>query len=424
MRLLTANDPPTGFPASWYAETAEPPPEQPPLRGGARCDLCIVGGGYTGLTAALRARALGLDVVLVEARRMGWGASGRNGGQVAGDPRVDLVTLERRHGADAARAQWDLSRAALAECRRLVDAHAPEAGWRPGVAAFYRTEAAADAARRYADHLAARHGHDADAPLDRDAARALSGSEVFAGGVLHRDHGHLHPLRLAFGVARAALAAGVRVHEGTRAVRLEGTAVVCDGGRVAADRVVLAGNGYLEGFPRPQVMPINNFVVATEPIEGPLAEDVAAHDDRFVVNYWRRSEDGRLLFGGGESYGYRFPSDIRAVVRRPMEAIYPQLRGVRIDYAWGGTLAITRSRMPHMAEIAPGVLSAAGYSGHGVAMACLAGRLAAEASLARSDGWDAMAALPHRPFPGGGALRTPLLAAAMTRYAMRDRLGV
>ena len=427
MSLLTANDPPLGYPDSWYAATAEAPPEQPPLRGEVRCDLCVVGAGYTGLTAALRARALGLDVVLIDARRVGWGASGRNGGQVGADQRVDQVTLERRHGAEAARKLFDLGIEARDECRRLVQAHAPEARWTPGVASFCRSARGAEEARRYAKHLAARYDFHGDEPLDRDAAHDLSGSEVFAGGVLHREAAHIHPLRLAFGLARAALAAGVRVHESTRAARLSDGAkpiVHCDHGRVLADRVILAGNGYLEGFPRPQVMPINNFVVATEPVEGPLTRDVAAYDDRFVVNYWRKSEDGRLLFGGGESYGYRFPKDIAGVVRKSMEAIYPQLRGVDITHAWGGTLAITLSRMPHMAEIAPGVLSAAGYSGHGVAMACLAGRLATEASVARSDGWDAMAALPHRAFPGGAALRTPLLAAAMTWYALRDRLGV
>ncbi|PRY94677.1 gamma-glutamylputrescine oxidase [Hasllibacter halocynthiae] len=425
MKLLYANDPPSGYPASWYAETAEAPPEQPPLRGEVRCDLCVVGAGYTGLAAALAARAKGLDVVLLDARRAGWGASGRNGGQVGTGQRVDQITLEARHGPGAARRLWDLGQDAVAECRRLVEAHAPEACWRPGIAFLARSARAAEEAHRYADHLAARYDYHLDEPLDREAARALSGSEAFAGGSLDRGGAHIHPLRLAFGMARAALAAGVRLHEGTPAHRLSsGPVVHTDRGRVLAERVILAGNGYLEGFGRPQVMPINNFIVATEPLDGPLTEDVAAHDDRFVVDYWRKSEDGRLLFGGGESYGYRFPKDVAALVRRPMEAIYPQLRGVRITHAWGGTLGITISRMPHMAAMAPGVLSAAGYSGHGVAMACLAGRLAAEASAGPSPGWEAMAALPHRAFPGGTAFRTPLLATAMSWYALRDRLGI
>ena len=198
--------------------------------------------------------------------------------------------------------------------------------------------------------------------------------------------------------------------------------------KVTCDRVILAGNGYL-GQLSPKVsakvMPINNFILATEPLgeaaKDILSEPVAVADSRFVVNYWRLSDDNRLLFGGGESYGYRFP-DIVKTVMKPMLAIYPQLRGTRIDHAWGGTLAITMNRMPCLARPAPNVLSASGYSGHGVAMATLCGKLLAEAVAGQAERFDVLATLPQRRFPGGAALRWPLLVLAMTWYSLRDRL--
>jgi gamma-glutamylputrescine oxidase len=203
-----------------------------------------------------------------------------------------------------------------------------------------------------------------------------------------------------------------------------------DAGQVTCDHVILACNGYLAGL-APQVesrvMPINNFIVATEPLgdraAGVLSKPVAVADSRFVVNYWRLSPDGRLLFGGGESYGWRFPDIIRTVTK-PMLEIYPQLRGVKIDHAWGGTLAITMNRMPCFIRPMPGVWSASGYSGHGVALASMAGRVLAEAVAGTMDRFDVMARLPQPRFPGGVALRWPMLVLAMTWYSLRDRLGL
>ena len=207
--------------------------------------------------------------------------------------------------------------------------------------------------------------------------------------------------------------------------------VRCEAGHVEADHLILACNGYHGGLDRAvaaRVMPINNFVVATEPLGARaaevLTEDVGVSDDRFVVNYFRLSHDGRLLFGGGESYGYRFPEDIRAKVRKPMLKVFPHLRDVALDFAWGGTLAITMKRLPHLARLAPNMLTASGYSGHGVGNAVQAGRLLAEAVRGQSAGFDAFAALPCPPFPGAGFGRTPLLSLAMSWFALRDRLGV
>ena len=426
MNLLHANDRPGEHAPSWYAATADAPGPYPELRGTVRADVAVVGGGFTGLSAALALAERGVSVALIDAQRVGFGASGRNGGQVGMGQRVSQPELERRHGADAARALWELGAAAVDKVRALVREHAPDANWRDGVAEVVRKDGF-DAVRREAEHMEQVYGHTLEV-LDREALAALIGSERYAAGALDRVAGHVHPLRLAFGMARSAEAAGARLFERSEAHRVVEGLVQTGRGRIECETVILACNGYLgglDGAVAARVMPINNFVVATEPLgeRMPLAEPIAVADDDFVVNYWRPSEDGRLLFGGGESYGYRFPRDIAAVVRPKLEAVYPQLRGVHIDHAWGGTLAITRSRMPYFVRRG-GVLSASGYSGHGVALACLAGEILAEAARGETRRFDAFASLPAKAFPGGGAMRTPLLAMAMTWYAARDRLGL
>ena len=235
-------------------------------------------------------------------------------------------------------------------------------------------------------------------------------------------------------VSRGAVAdAGAVIHERSRVnsvVKGKKVRIETDGGSVTADHVLLACNGYLGGLDRDiaaHVMPINNFIIATEPLPDDVArdlirDDVAVADSKFVVNYWRLSEDKRLLFGGRENYGYRFPQDIKTFVRKPMLTIYPQLREVRIDYGWGGTLAITRSRMPHFTRLSPNVMSASGYSGHGVAIATLAGKLAAEAIAGQAERFDTFETVPTSKFPGGAALRWPSLILGMLYYSLRDRL--
>ena len=262
----------------------------------------------------------------------------------------------------------------------------------------------------------------------------MIGADAYVGGVLDPRGGNLHPLNYALGLARAAAAAGVRIFETSPVHTIDQKSpakVQTDAGHVIADHVILACNGYLGGLNRKvaaRVMPINNFVIATEPlgarVDEVLRRDVAVADERFVVNYFRLSHDKRLLFGGGESYGYKFPKDITATVRKPMLQIFPSLKDVKIDYAWGGTLAITMRRLPYLARLAPNILSASGYSGHGVGNATHAGYLMAKAIEGDDAGFNTMAALPTQPFPGGAALRNPLLVLAMTWYSMRDRLGV
>ena len=432
MNLLHANDRAGEYPASYYAATVTPLTPFPMLKGQTRADVCIIGGGYTGLSAALHLAQRGYDVVLLEAHRVGFGASGRNGGQVASGQRRDQDDLERLAGKATARILWDMAQDANALVRGLIDKHAMPVTYRPGIAHACWTDAEVGHAHAYAAKMQRDYGYDKLEPLDRAGIQALIGSPVYRGGDLDHGAGHIHPLNYAIGLAQAAAKAGVRIYERSEVHHITHGAkpVVQTGtGAVSCDYLILAGNGYLGGLDRKvaaRVMPINNFIIATEPLgdraHSVLSKPVAAADSKFVVNYWRLSDDNRLLYGGAESYGYRFPNIARAVMK-PMLKVYPHLRDVKIDYAWGGTLAITTNRMPCFARPAKNTLSASGYSGNGVAMATMAGKLMADAIAGQAEQFDVLASLPQANFPGGIAMRWPLLVTAMTWYSLRDRLG-
>ena len=431
--LLSANDRPGKYPASYYAATATPPGPYPAAEGEISCDFCIIGGGFTGLSAALHAAKAGLDVVVLEAQRVGFGASGRNGGQVHGGQRIGQDELEAMVGVGRARVLWDLALESVDLTLDLAARHAPDAGYVSGIIEADHKARFVAHSHAYARKLREEYGYDKIRALGREEMRQLVGSPAYFGGTLDMGGGHLHPLRYAFGLAQAAARAGVRIYEQSRVREVrqgEPVQVRTEKAQIRARHLLWACNGYL-GHVEPKiaarVMPINNFIVATEPLDEAFAQSLirdnhAVADSKFVINYYRLSEDRRMLFGGGESYGYRFPADIAAKVRKPMEQIYPQLKGVKIDYAWGGTLGITMKRLPHFARLAPNVLTASGYSGHGVALATLGGKLAAEAVAGQAGRFDIFAELPAPRFPGGAALRTPLLVLAMVWYALRDRL--
>ncbi len=434
MNLLYANDKRGEYPPSWYAATATPCAPYPTLKGDHKADVCVVGAGYTGLSAALHLAQAGRSVILLDAQRVGFGASGRNGGQLGSGQRVEQDGLEKMLGADHAATLWQMGEEAKALVKGLIADHNIDCHLKPGVAWTASSDKDVRHLHEHAAHLSERYGYDQIETLDHAALQDVCPSPDYRGGILDMGAAHLHPLNLALGLARAAVDAGVQIFERAAVHTIdEGPKVTLhtDGGRVVADHVVLACNGYLGGLNRKvaaRVMPINNFIAATEPlgdrIKDVLPRDVAVADSRFVVNYFRLSQDGRLLFGGGESYGYRFPEDIAAKVRGPMSVIFPQLKDVRIDYAWGGTLAITLKRLPYLARVSGNILSASGYSGHGVGTATHAGQLIARAIQGDGDGFDTMAAIPATPFPGGAALRSPLLALAMSWYSLRDRLGI
>ncbi|MCK0207560.1 FAD-binding oxidoreductase [Starkeya koreensis] len=422
----------TDHPASWYAATAHPLPAFPSLAGTVRADVCVIGGGYTGLSAALHLAEAGLDVVLLEAGRVGSGASGRNGGQIHTGQRRDQDWLEAHVGLDDAKALWRLAEDAKALLHDLIARHAIDCDLRPGLVIADHKPAYVAHSHAYARKLNEVYDYPHAAPLSREELRAMVGSDAYYGGMIDHGGGHLHPLNLALGLARAAAGAGARLFERSRALRIEEGAkvrVVTAAGAVEADFVLECGDGLQDGLDRrvdTHVMPICNYIAATEPLGARAREiisnDAAVADSRFVVNYYRLSGDGRLLFGGGESYRRGLRPNPGDFVRPYMLKIFPQLADARIDYGWGGILGITMTRMPFVRKLSPRVLTAAGYSGQGVMLAPYFGRLLAQAVKGQLGEFDLLARLPVPAFPGGPLMRWPLLVAGMSYYALRDRL--
>lgn len=417
---------------SYYAATAKGLTERPRLTESLDCDVCVVGGGFTGLSAALHLAEGGYSVVLLEAQRLGWGASGRNGGQLGSGQRKPPSVLAQMMGPGDARLLWDLAEEAKALVKERIARYAIDCDLKPGILNCAYKAGDADWLKAQAEALTRDYGYEEIAYLDRQALGERLGSDIYFGGNLDRGAGHLHPLNYALGLARAAEEAGARLFEDSAALAIEGTAkpvARTAKGEVRAGHLVIACNGYLDKLePRiaANIMPINNFVLATEPLgeDGARAlirDDVAVCDTKFVVDYYRLSADKRLLFGGGESYSPRLPRDLKAFVRRYMLRVFPQLSATRIDYAWGGTLAITMNRLPDFGRLEGNVFYAQGFSGHGVALTSLAGKLIAEALAGTAERFDVFARVPTRTFPGGTLLRWPGLVAGMLYYSLRDK---
>ena len=432
MDLLTANDKQGRYPNSYYAKNANHILELPSLFSDIEVDVCVVGAGFTGLSAALHLAQSGYSVAIIEAQRIGFGASGRNGGQVSGGQRMDQEGLESMLGDEHARALWDISQQSVDLVREL-SADMNDCGVVDGIIHTAHRERYVSEEHAYSDHLRDKYGYGKIRNLSREETRDLVNSPAYFGGTLDMGAGHIDPLRYAFGLARKCVDLGVMIYEQSKVIDVQSgdpALVKTEGGLVHAKFVVLACNGYLGRLNHrvaARVMPINNFIIATEPMsesaqEALIKNNHAVADSKFVVNYFRFSLDRRLLFGGSESYGYKFPGDITATVRKPMLQIYPQLKDTRIDYAWGGTLGITMNRMPHFERMEGNILSASGYSGHGVAMATMGGKMAADAIRGQAEQFDFMASVPTPRFPGGMMLRSPMLVLAMLWYSMRDRL--
>lgn len=430
--------PPQDYPESYYVATATGMTAHSSLAGEVACDVCIVGGGFTGLSAALHMAERGYSVVLLEANRLGWGASGRNGGQVNSGLRMTPCTLVARFGREEARRLWALAEEAKATVRERIRRHAIPCDYKPGT--LLTAVKHGDLAWMAEDVACLKEVLDyRDVRLvSREETAAMVESGRYHGGVLDSGAGHLHPLTYALGLADAAAAAGARLFENTPVTAIDPgrdsggdrTTVRTAGGAVKARYVLLGCNAYLGRLePRlaAKILPIGSYMLATEPLGEERArrlirDDVAVCDTKFVVSYYRLSADRRLLYGGGETYTGRAPRDLKAFVRTYMLRIFPQLTDVRIDYAWGGQVAITLNRLPHFGRLAPNVYFAQGYSGQGVALASLAGKLVAEAIAGTAERFDIFARIRHRDFPGGARLRRPAAAIGMLYYSLRDRL--
>lgn len=416
----------------YYQATAEPSHETCQPLGDCHVDVAIVGAGYTGLSTALELARRGVDVVVLEAETVAFGASGRNGGQVSTGQRRPQDEIEQRYGHEAAQALWALAEEAKTLVKEHIAANTIDCDLKSGIVEAAHNRRNGEELKAYPEFLQRHYGYEALSFHEGQDFQTKLNSPDYACGTYDADAVHLHPLKYAFGLARAAQKAGARIIENCRVKKLKidsKARLSTPFGVVTADKAVLACNGYLDNLMPSvarRIMPLNNFILATEPLgeraDQLIPSDAAVADTRFVINYFKLSADRRLLFGGGETYGFRFPSDIGAFVRPHMLNAFPNLENCRIDYAWGGTLAITRPRLPLFCRPAPRVLSAGGYSGHGVSIATLAGKLLAEDITAERSRFDIMAQIDPPTFPGGTSLRLPLLWLAMAWYRIRDRL--
>lgn len=415
---------------SYYSATANPAPSRPAAAGEISVDACVIGGGYTGLCAALHLAERGYDTVLLEAERVGFGASGRNGGQINTGLRKNPMDLVALFGRDMAKQMFALAEEARALVRERVARHAIACDLKRGSLYVAHKQRDPEWMAEEVDTFRDVFGYSALRLLSKAELEERLGSRRYFGAIADDGAGHLHPLNYALGLADAAKAAGARICEQSRVTHVAPGEVRTAAARIKARHILLGCNAYLGGLePRiaGRIMPISNYILATEPLADEEAralirDDVAVCDTKFVVDYYRLSADRRLLFGGGETYSAGEPADIAAFVRPYMLKVFPQLAGKRIDHAWGGRLAITMNRLPHLGRLPGDIYFAQGYSGQGVALACLAGKLMAEAIAGSAERFDVFARIPHHSFPGGTLLRYPLLVLGMLWFALRDRL--
>ena len=420
---------------SYYEASAQRPPAAPPLQGAVQADVLVVGGGFAGLSAALELAQKGLSVVLLEADRIGSGASGRNGGQAIVGYASGQGPFEEQLGAADAQRAWDLSVQAVELIEQRIATHGIDCDWQRGYTYVADSAKKARALREeFEDH--SRRGVACTWAEGSDVARFI-GSQRYVAAFRENTSGHLHPLKYALGLARAAQAAGVRVFEHSPVTGLQrGSTLVARTaqGQVSARFGVLAGNCMLPEFgPRvapeiaPRIMPVGTYIVGTEPLDPALCErlipgNAAVCDNNFVLDYFRFSADRRMLFGGRVSYTTMTPPNLKAVMAQRMGAVFPELANVAVPFVWGGFVDISMNRAPDFGRLGDNLYYLQGFSGHGVALTGLAGQLVAEAVAGQAGRFDLFARLQHRAFPGGALLRTPSLALGMLWYRLRDAL--
>jgi gamma-glutamylputrescine oxidase len=419
---------------SYYAASANPSPDRPPLQGSVEADICIVGAGYTGLSSGIALAEAGFKVVVVEQARVGWGASGRNGGQIVHSFSRDIDVIEASYGRKVAEPLGAMLFEGARILRERVAKYHINCDLKEGGIYAAETPRKVDQLREH-KALWEQWGH-RDLSLVEDPAeiRKLVNSDRYTGLLVDRTGGHFHPLNLALGEAAALESLGGVIYENSAVVKIERGAkpvVHTAQGEVRARIVIVACNAYigdLEPALAAKTMPCGTQVIATEPL-GALADtlipsDYCVEDNNFLLDYFRLSGDKRMVYGGGVIYGARDPAHVESIIVPKMLKTFPQLRGVKVDYGWTGNFSLTLSRLPQVGQLSDNIYYSQGCSGHGVTFTHLIGVLLGEAIRGNAERFGAFTQLPHYPFPGGRALRVPFTAAGALWYALRDRLGV
>ncbi|MFI8479157.1 NAD(P)/FAD-dependent oxidoreductase [Pseudomonas sp. NPDC078700] len=423
----------TEYPQSYYAASANPVPARPELNGDVETDVCIVGAGYTGLSTAISLLENGFKVCIVEAAKVGFGASGRNGGQIVNSYSRDIDVIERTVGPKQAQLLGQMAFEGGRIIRERVAKYNIQCDLKDGGVFAANTS-------KHMTHLESqkklweRYGHTQLELMDAKRIREVVATDNYVGGMLDMSGGHIHPLNLALGEAAAVESLGGVIYEQSPATKIERGAnpvVHTPKGRVKAKFVVVAGNAYL-GDLMPELsaksMPCGTQVIATEPLSDEMAksilpQDYCVEDCNYLLDYYRLTGDKRLVFGGGVVYGARDPANIESIIRPNMIKTFPQLKDVKIDYAWTGNFLLTLSRLPQVGRIGDNIYYSQGCSGHGVTYTHLAGRVLGEALRGQAERFDAFAGLPHYPFPGGRLMRVPFTAMGAWYYSLRDKFG-
>lgn len=422
---------------SYYEATVTRPPPQPALSGRAHADVCVVGGGYAGVSAALELAERGFRVVLLEAQRVGWGASGRNGGQViVGYGSDGEEAIERQLAREDARRAWDVTVDALRLLQARIARYGIACEWRPGYLSLATKPRKSRELSRWMEHVQRAYDYPLQWIPPADMRRWVD-SARFHSAVFDAGSGHLHPLKLCLALGDAARAAGAQVFENSPVLFVERGRKPCVKTAQAechCDFVVFAGNVYLAEYGRQvapelasRIMPVGTYMVATEPMDEARAAALlprrcAASDTNFILDYFRLSADHRLLFGGGDSYTGTTPRNLIRRIRHGMLEVFPQLEDLAVEHAWGGFVDITMNMAPHFGRLGDNIYFVQGFSGHGVALAGMAGRLVAEALAGQAERFDLLARIRHLPFPGGALMRMPALVLGMWYYRLRDAL--
>jgi gamma-glutamylputrescine oxidase len=420
---------------SYYAASAHPAPDRPPLAGDIEADVCVVGGGIAGCSTALFLAERGYKVVLLEGQRIAYGASGRSGGQAIVGYACSQDKLVAQVGRDDARKMFDISVEANELIKTLVTKHAIDCDLQWGhlhTAIKPRQEAEL---RAWQEELVSEYHYTGTRWLDKSELGAVLNTDRYIGGLRDDRSGHLHPLNYTLGLAAAAAAAGVQIFEQSMVVGIEHGATVrlrtANGATVRAKHVALCCNAFIDEkisrHLRDRIMPVGTYIIATEPLgqarlESLLHENVAVSDVNFVLDYFRCSSDHRLLFGGRVSYSGRDARNTAKATRVRMLKVFPSLADAKVEYAWGGHVDITMSRAPDFGRLAPNVYYLQGFSGHGIALTGIAGQMVAETIAGQAERFDLFTQLKHRKFPGGPALRMPGLVLAMLWFRLKDLL--
>jgi gamma-glutamylputrescine oxidase len=429
---------------SYYAATANLPADYAKLEDNVEADVCVVGGGFAGLSAAIELADRGYSVVVLEAKQIGWGASGRNGGQIIAGLACEQSVIEKTLGFSSAKKVWDMTIEALDLVRERVKRFDIDCDLTDGFLGVSVNASKGAKLRTWFDTMAKRYQYDTDATwIEPKDIGAWIASPRYFNGYFDKRSGHLHPLNYCLGLAKGASSLGVRIYQNSPAIAMqqgltannESTHLQTDTGSVKAKFVVLAGNMYLpEVSPKlapslaSRIMPVGTYIIGSEPIEPALKaqlipSNAAVCDTNFVLDYFRFSADNRMIYGGRVSYSAITPPNLTANMQARMAQTFPQLKAAKVDFTWGGFVDITMSRAPDFGKIAPNIYYLQGFSGHGVALTGLAGKLVAEAIAGQAERLDLMASIPHHNFPGGKLLRTPALVLGMLWYQLRDAIG-